>query len=310
MILMLISNMFQKKNETLSKVGLIFKKANLAMDLEFFVNLMDMYQLDFYLAIFLQLDDFKVRSKLSGVNLFLSLLFLGVFMFTKVVLLFKSGRVASIKSKGVMETKGYKKYYYDYLFLSRDNHGKNFYSHHQSIMNLFKDPILSILLVFCSKIPLLQIGGVLLVVLSFFMLEVAYRPATVPIENFRKSINNGLYSLTNSIFFVLATVDKKITYDQRENFIGWPLIGSVVLLVLCNYYISFKLTIKMIRERCKKRKSNQVKPSEKESKVLEAKKSLDNSEMSIINKSSNKVHMSNSALNIRKKSSGNPFSEG
>ncbi len=111
--------------------------------------------MDFYLAIFLQLDDFQARSKLSSINFFLAMIFLVTFMFTKVVLLFKSGRIASIRAAGPNESiKGYKKYYYNFLFLSRENHCSNFYSNHAVILNLFKDPILSLILVFGSKIPI------------------------------------------------------------------------------------------------------------------------------------------------------------
>jgi len=85
--------------------------------------LMDMFQLDFYLAIFLQLDSFEVRSGNSAINIFSALLCLLSMMFIKVILYFKSTRVAVIKKAGTQAEKGYKKNYYDFLFLSEDNHG-------------------------------------------------------------------------------------------------------------------------------------------------------------------------------------------
>lgn len=100
------------------------------INFEFFVQVMDMLQLDFYLAIFLQLDKFEVRSSKSAVNIFTALLFFMCMMFIKVLLFFKSTRIAIIKKEGVQGEKGYKKNYYNFMFLSERNHGQNYYSNH------------------------------------------------------------------------------------------------------------------------------------------------------------------------------------
>lgn len=150
--IMLVS-VVTSKGTLMSKIGVKVYQFNALINLEFFIQVMDMFQLDFYLAIFLQLDKFEVRSSNSAPNIFAALLFFIAMVFLKVVLYFKSTRIATIKKAGAHAEKGYMKNYYNFMFLSEHNHGQNYYSHHQEILNLIKDPILAIFLVFSSKNP-------------------------------------------------------------------------------------------------------------------------------------------------------------
>jgi uncharacterized membrane protein len=69
-------------------------------------------------------------------------------------------------------------------------------------------------------------------------------------------ISNGIYALTNLMFLMLHFTEGKITRDQKENFIGWPLIALVVMLILSNYIISMRGAWQGIKNRCKKIKKN------------------------------------------------------
>lgn len=235
----------------MSNVGIKFYKLNQLINFEFFVQVMDMLQLDFYLAIFLQLDKFEVRSSKSAVNIFTALLFFMCMMFIKVLLFFKSTRIAIIKKEGVQGEKGYKKNYYNFMFLSERNHGQNYYSNHQEILNLIKDPILAFFLVFFSKKPTIQIGAAFLITTVYFLLELMYKPSLSKTENFRNLMSNGIYALTNFIFLLLHLTEGKISSYQKENYIGWPLIGSVVMLILSNYVISMRGVVTTVKRRCK-----------------------------------------------------------
>ena len=201
------------KGKLMTKLGIRVYQFNSMINLEFFIQVMDMFQLDFYLAIFLQLDKFEVRSSKSAVNIFAALLFFIGMTFIKVILYFKSTRIAIIKKNGQHEEKGYKKNYFSYLFLSEENHGQNYYSHHQEVLNLIKDPILAVFLVFCSKSPMVQIGAAFVITFLFFMLEVKYRPSNISAENTRNMISNGIYALTNLLFLILYVTEGKITKE-------------------------------------------------------------------------------------------------
>jgi hypothetical protein len=125
----------------------------------------------------------KLLSLKASINVFLGLVFGIVLVFTKVILFFKSTRVAIIKKNAHNEEKAYINLYSSYLFMSKHNDGKSYYSNHQLIFNLMKDPLLAVTLVFCSKVPFVQIGVSLVVSLSFFILELLYTPSSIKSEN-------------------------------------------------------------------------------------------------------------------------------
>ena len=103
----------------------------------------------------------------------------------------------------------------------------------------------------------------------FFTLEWKYKPSKIPSENTRNIVSNGIYAFTNLLFLILHLSEGKITQQQKENFIGWPLIISVVFLILTNYVISMRSAIKAMKERCNKKgkKANDKKHAKKTSKV-------------------------------------------
>lgn len=105
--------------------------------------------------------------------------------FLKIILGFYSSRLAKVNNR--LETsikeKGYRKEYFDFQFLSAENKKDSFFSNHQMILTLVKDPILSIFLVLFSEIPAVQIGGAFVVSLIFFILEYRFKPSKLEHEN-------------------------------------------------------------------------------------------------------------------------------
>jgi hypothetical protein len=79
-----------------TKLALRAIQFNSFFNYEFFISAMDMFQLDFYLAIYLQLHHFEIRSNKSAINIFLAVLIGLAMIFTKVILYFFSTRVAII----------------------------------------------------------------------------------------------------------------------------------------------------------------------------------------------------------------------
>lgn len=241
--------------ELRSNLSMKVHQFNEGLNFEFFISFMDMFQLDFYLAIYLQFSSFEIRSSKSSANIFSSLVVFIVMLFLKLILYFYSTRIANIRSmKKSLQEKGYVKNYYNFLFLSQENHGTSYYAHHQTILNLIKDPILAFFLVFCSETPTLQIGGAFVITLIYFLLEAIYRPSIKPGENVRNIISNGIYTLTNFMFLCLHFTEGSISLENKEYFIGVPLIISVTLLILSNYIISMKESVEGIKKRCNKKK--------------------------------------------------------
>mgnify|MGYP000641478137 CR=1 FL=1 len=147
----------------MSKTGLVINRINSTFNIEMIVSAIDMYQLDFYIAAFLQFDSFEVRSGKSMYNIICGVSCFVTTMFITVYLLFKSTRVATVDKKMIVGERNYKKSIYDYLFLKENQKCDSFYSNHYVVLNLFKDPILAVFLVFCSRVPLLQISAAVII---------------------------------------------------------------------------------------------------------------------------------------------------
>lgn len=66
----------------------------------------------------------------------------------------------------------------------------------------------------------------------------------------------GIYTLTNLFFLGLYFTQESASKGLREYFFGVSLIVLVSLLIISNYYISMKVTIKSIKEKCSKKDKN------------------------------------------------------
>lgn len=146
-------------------------------------------------------------------NIFTAVVLFIVMIFTKVILYFLSTRVAVIKDMGNQKEKGYTKNYFNFLFLQEHNKKDSYYSKHQLVLNLIKDPILGLFLVFFSEIPTLQIGGAFVITSVYFALEVYHKPSTLKDENTRNILSNGIYAATNLMFLILHLTEGKLTQD-------------------------------------------------------------------------------------------------
>lgn len=240
----------------------IMKINNEILNIEFFISVMDMFQLDFYVAIFLQMDALEIRSGKSMINIGVAIVFLVGLMFTKLYLFFVSTRVAKVRTETSIKEKGYRKHYLDYMFLSNETHANSWYSLHHMAVNLLKDPVISVFLVFASKVSLVQTGSVLVIMSLYFFLEMKDRPRLQVKENIRNMISLGVYTLAITFFLVLAFRKDDISEFTREKVIGIPLIILFSILILSNYVISTYETIMRCRQRCKKKPEDEAKAGE------------------------------------------------
>jgi hypothetical protein len=91
-------------------------KLNTVMGYELFISFMDMFQLDLYLSILLQLSYLKIRSSKTSLNILFAMLVLIGMSFLKIILGFYSSRIAKVNNRlqTAIEEKGYRKVYYDF----------------------------------------------------------------------------------------------------------------------------------------------------------------------------------------------------
>lgn len=88
--------MVKREGSIDTKWGVRIGKMYQAMGKSFFVSIMDMFQLDLYLAIYLQMDDFQIRSRRSLVNITVGMVTFAFLAFSKIYLFFISTRMAIV----------------------------------------------------------------------------------------------------------------------------------------------------------------------------------------------------------------------
>lgn len=138
------------------------------------------------------------------INIGASIIIFLLMIFTKIYLFFISTRIANIRDEGGRAEKGYKKHYYNFLFLNGETDCASWYSKHQMVLNLIKDPFLAFCLVYFSNSPGIQVGTALLIIAGYFGMEVAKKPMLQKKENARNQISLGIYSLTTLFFLILV----------------------------------------------------------------------------------------------------------
>ena len=98
-LLLVFKTILIDKNKLKTKWALRVQKWYGLINIEFLIGLMDLLQLDFYLGIFIQLQNLELRSKLTIFNIAPACVILIITMFTKVYLFFVSTRIAIIRDE-------------------------------------------------------------------------------------------------------------------------------------------------------------------------------------------------------------------
>lgn len=253
------------EQKLMGNLRIIITKINSIFGYEFYLNLLDMFQLDFYLAIFLQLDNMKIMSSKSFINIAISIICLISFMFIKLLVFFYSTRVANIKKNERRTEKGYKKYYYNFLFLGEGVNHDSFYSNNQLILNMLKDPVLGFALVFFYDTPILQVGTAFFITVVYFLMEVICKPSINNWENKKNILSFAMYSVSNGIFLTLILIGSSLSLNKKDLIFGWSLVVCNTTLILFNYVCSFRETYLMLKKKWKDKKLNQIQKKKNDS---------------------------------------------
>ena len=218
------------------RVGRIYE----SMGKEFFVTIMDMFQLDLYLGIYLQMDDFQIRSKKSLVNITVGMITFALLSFTKIYLFFISTRVAIVRDERHSANKGYRKEYVEYEFMNEEMKCDSWFSKHYLILNLIKDAFVAMVLVFFSTNGFFQVGLVLVVMAVFL----GYQLFTSPFISAESQVTAviGFVSYTGIMVFFMALVmtGKNMSTNIKEYLVGLPLIILTSALIVRVFFVNIR----------------------------------------------------------------------
>lgn len=260
-------------------------KFNSALGLKFFISIVDMLQLDIYLSAFVQIDSRSDNTIISGANFAIAMVTLICLSLLKIVMIFLTNRVIKVLSDEKSDQRElpqkYRDFYRQFIFLNDELKNDSFYSRYSSVINMAKDPIMGLFLLFFNNISPVQIGGVLLITGVFFLLELFFIPSINMADNILNTINLGIYTLTNLGFFAMALYEKKEGLNEafKEKFFGNILIVLLSILIIFN--LAFTLVgnlisaleySKKLYKKMKKRYFNKIEPKlkDRESKTQES----------------------------------------
>lgn len=276
---------------------------------EFFISLLNMFQLDLYLAIFINLDSCKLTTKNSALNLVISictfcmLLSVNILLFiardkseialqnTKQAIKEEEEFEASIDQKNRFmyeDTRIIKRkkridaqfsFWSYFEFMASDKEKMSRYERYNLPFRMLRDPILTAFILFFSEIPILQVCSVTLIIGFYLSLEIIYRPEKSMVLQIIQIFNLSIYTTVNLFLLVLSS--NKISVDAAYIYIGYPIIGLIGLLMTLNIayslinsiysiYRGIRKALELIRQLCRKcRRSKKIHQKKKKTKQNE-----------------------------------------
>ena len=132
----------------------------------------------------------------------------------------------------------------------------SFYAKHFVVLNLIKDPLLALFVVFLHDNGIYQIVPCLVLSGSFTICNIAFKPFFLKRHNFLVIVNQLMYFLSDLGFLLLAIGKDSISVENKAKFLGNYLIVVISLLIFFNVansiyemWLSFKRWRRMRAEK-------------------------------------------------------------
>lgn len=266
---------------------------NQKISFEFIFDLVNMFQLDLYLAATLNILKYDFSSKNSIFNFassifaYLFLLSCNIFLFLATIKgeqavykiqKFKKENILEERDKTILEEvkefnhnkrvakmrKIHFGTWFAFKYLSAEIKPKDriWYRRFYKPIIMLRDPLLSVWLVVFMNIPIIQVLGPFLLILVYLSLEVYYLPQDSIKDTSIEIFNQVVYTLSNFIFLV-NSFNIIGSEKVRDLLLGWPSAFLLVLLMAVNMGVGivfgFISLIQMIKNLFKrKNKKNKV----------------------------------------------------
>ena len=232
LVLWLLKIAFKK-----TKFKRIFAKANKSIGIEIFYGIVEAFHLDIVLAIIIHivLRD-KVGHGKIGINylsivllcfLTLGLFGLYIFMAYKV-----RGLSLSYKKFVVLDIAHMKGEAWRFLLENKKPYG-NIFQRHYNLICMLRDLLFCLFLFFSYNKPLLTIIVILIVHLALAVMTFLWPPFILPWHNTICKINAVVYTLLD-IMILIAIAANDMSASTRYNYLGYPLIATVVVIIVSN----------------------------------------------------------------------------
>lgn len=248
------------------------KKWDSKMNLVFWLDLIESIQLDIYINSFLAFESIESNTLIAGINFAFSCIFVIAGIFTAFMLFHFVSKAAKIYVYPMDCDNDYKRMYKKYDFLFEEFNVENFYGRNYRAMCMIKDPLIALFMVKSHDSPFFQILMVLVVLITFTFLDFSYSPYKKQILNQMEIFKGVIYILACSGFLILSLIQENWDKKAQFNYIGYPVIGVISILILGNIgYGIYDIgkNIKEIFKKKKKKEEEEKKPDLEDSVNLE-----------------------------------------
>lgn len=136
---------------------------------------------------------------------------------------------------------------------------------------ILKDMCVPAVLIFGVFNPFIQLAPMILLQVIIIAVLIYFRPYEKRAENFLAIYNSILYFFGILFFLMLAAIGDFLTEQQRYLFLGFPLIGILMLIIIANIgygvFDSMYAVFTGVKKLCAKKKiPNKIEDTKKEAK--------------------------------------------
>ena len=190
-----------------------------------------------------------------------------------------------------------------YKFLLEDKAAKgNVFQRHYSLIGMLKDNYNCFVLYCFYSRPLVLVMMLLALQLPMTVLVYCYPPFKVQWVNRMSLITQVLYCLLDVVFIWNIAGGKRISTEDRYYYIGFSLIGLVIVIIFVNIGFGSYYSAKQTIHKCKKKKEKET-SEENRSDAQEIDSSVGLQSGQGSNKLDNSTHLNNSISRISSKQS-------
>ena len=243
-----------------TRVGRWLTKPLKSMGIVFWLDFVESIQLDIYLSLFISAQKFTVRKdRVTTINYIISIVCGIGCLINTIAIMSLTGKAYQANNLPVDEIEDYDfvEKYQDYDVLYEDNKEEKFYQRQNRGFRALKDLLIAFLVVLFHDYTTIQTFFLILTFLGFLIADVVYRPCQIQRHNNMEVFKGALYMICIGFFFVLSIVQDKWVKRLQFNYIGYPVIGLITLIVVGNVGFGIYEMFLSVKEKCKGKKGKE-----------------------------------------------------
>jgi len=199
--------------------------------------------MDFLLGSYINISTWNIKTFYSKLGLLTSFVLIPLFVIFGIFII--KGKNKIFKER-ILEKKIQNFWY----FVIDDLKPKlNFYGRYDLEVVIFKDFIISSIIVLAVKIPIIVILTILTVLMTSGIWTFVYKPSKNNFENFTNIINDIFFSLILLIFLFLE-IFQNLAENFRENYLGNLLVFLLIIVIVFNMVTTVWLLYGFASKKC------------------------------------------------------------